>query len=83
MSNSEKIFKNLDKIFPNFSNFLSRYGTGDKQVADWDKSSMVVKSSGSKLILKPNIKKNDKRGAFANDIKNHFVDVCCIGYVAH
>ena len=43
MSNSEKIFKNLDKIFPNFSNFLSRYGTGDKKVADWDKSSMALK----------------------------------------
>tara|TARA_Y100001970_G_scaffold36885_1_gene45512 strand:- start:604 stop:2325 length:1722 start_codon:yes stop_codon:yes gene_type:complete len=74
MAKSDDILKNLDDILPNFAKFLSRYGTGDKQVADWDKSSMVVKSSGSKLILKPNIKKNDKRGAFANDIKNHFVD---------
>lgn len=74
MSKYDDMFKNLDKIFPKFSKFLSGYGSGDKQVADWDKSSMVVKSSGSKMILKPNIAKNDKRRQFAQDIHDHFAN---------
>ena len=74
MSNSEKIFKNLDKIFPNFSNFLSGYGTGDKKVADWDKSSMALKPSKSKLLIKPTIAKDDQRESFSKGIMGHFTD---------
>lgn len=73
-TDSEIIEKNFNKIFDDFASFLSRNGSGDKQVAKWDMTNkyMVEVKNSKRIILRPIIAKNTERSKLVNGIKNTY-----------
>ena len=68
MANSDVIINNLDNIFSgnlSLEKFYQSYGSGseDRNIEPWDSESsvMVVRGSGSKVVLKPRIKSKQER----------------------
>lgn len=68
MANSDVIINNLDNIFSgklSLKSFYQSYGFGseDRNIEEWDSKStaMVVRGSGSKVVLKPRIKSKQER----------------------
>ena len=68
MANSDVIIQNLDNIFLgnlSLEKFYQSYGSGseDRNIEPWDSksSAMVVRGSGSKVVLKPRIKSKQER----------------------
>lgn len=79
MTNSDLIINNLDKIFSgsfSLKNFYESYGSSneDRNIEEWDSSSsaMVVKGSGSKVVLKPRIKSKQEREHLAKETEKFY-----------
>lgn len=79
MANSDVIISNLDNIFSGSSslgNFYRDYGAGneDRNIEPWDSKSnaMVVKGSGSKVVLKPRIKSKQEREHLAKETESFY-----------
>ena len=79
MANSDVIISNLDNIFSgnlSLKSFYQSYGSGneDRNIEDWDSKStaMVVKSSGSKVVLKPRIKSKQEREHLARETEKFY-----------
>lgn len=73
-TDSEIIEKNFIKIFDDFAGFLSRNGSGDKQVAKWDMKNeyMVEVKNSKRIILRPIISKNSERSKLINRIRDSY-----------
>jgi len=79
MANSDLIINNLDNIFSGASSlgkFYSDYGSGseDRNIEPWDSKSsvMVVKGSGTKVVLKPRIKSKQEREHLAKETESFY-----------
>ena len=80
MANSDVIISNLDNIFSgslSLETFYRNYGSGneDRNIEPWDSkssASMVVKGSGSKVILKPRIKSKQEREHLAKETEKFY-----------
>ena len=79
MANSDAIISNLDNIFSgsySLKKFYQSYGSGneDRNIEQWDSKStaMVVKGSGSKVVLKPRIKSKQEREHLAKETKTFY-----------
>lgn len=79
MANSDLIISNLDNIFSGSSSlqkFYQSYGSGneDRNIEQWDSksSAMVVRSSGSKVVLKPRIKSKQEREHLAKETEKFY-----------
>ena len=79
MTNSDLIINNLDNIFSGASSlgkFYSDYGSGseDRNIEPWDSKSsvMVVKGSGTKVVLKPRIKSKQEREHLAKETESFY-----------
>jgi hypothetical protein len=79
MANSDVIISNLDNIFSgtlSLESFYRSYGSGneDRNIEQWDSKStaMVVKGSGSKVVLKPRIKSKQEREHLAKETKTFY-----------
>lgn len=79
MANSDLIISNLDNIFSgpiSLNKFYNSYGSGneDREIEPWDStsSSMVVRSSGSKVVLKPRIKSKQEREHLAKETEKFY-----------
>ena len=79
MANSDVIISNLDNIFSGSSslgNFYRDYGAGneDRNIEPWDSGNkaMVVKGSGSKVVLKPRIKSKQEREHLAKETESFY-----------
>lgn len=79
MVNSDLIISNLDNIFygpSSLKKFYDSYGSGneDRQIESWDSTSsaMVVKNSGSKVVLKPRIKSKQEREHLAKETEKFY-----------
>jgi hypothetical protein len=79
MANSDVIISNLDNIFSgtrSLESFYRSYGSGneDRNIEPWDSksSAMVVKGSGSKVVLKPRIKSKQEREHLAKETEKFY-----------
>ena len=79
MANSDIIISNLDNIFSGSSSlkkFYQSYGSGneDRNIEPWDSNSsaMVVKGSGTKVVLKPRIKSKQEREHLAKETESFY-----------
>lgn len=79
MANSDVIISNLDNIFSgtrSLESFYRSYGSGneDRNIEQWDSKStaMVVKGSGSKVVLKPRIKSKQEREHLAKETETFY-----------
>ena len=79
MANSDVITSNLDNIFSgslSLETFYRNYGSGneDRNIEPWDSKSaaMVVKGSGSKVVLKPRIKSKQEREHLAKETEKFY-----------
>ena len=79
MANSDVIISNLDNIFSgslSLETFYRNYGSGkeDRNIEPWDSKSaaMVVKGSGSKVVLKPRIKSKQEREHLAKETEKFY-----------
>ena len=79
MANSDVIISNLDNIFSgnlSLKRFYQSYGSGseDRNIEEWDSKStaMVVKGSGSKVVLKPRIKSKQEREHLAQETEKFY-----------
>ena len=79
MANSDVIISNLDNIFSgtrSLESFYRSYGSGneDRNIEQWDSKStaMVVKGSGSKVVLKPRIKSKQEREHLAKETEKFY-----------
>ena len=79
MANSDVIISNLDNIFSgnlSLKRFYQSYGSGseDRNIEEWDSKStaMVVKGSGSKVVLKPRIKSKQEREHLAKETEKFY-----------
>ena len=79
MANSDVIISNLDNIFSgnlSLKRFYQSYGSGseDRNIEEWDSKStaMVVKGSGSKVLLKPRIKSKQEREHLAKETEKFY-----------
>lgn len=79
MANSDVIINNLDNIFSgklSLKSFYQSYGSGseDRNIEEWDSKStaMVVKGSGSKVVLKPRIKSKQEREHLAKETEKFY-----------
>lgn len=79
MANSDVIISNLDNIFSgklSLKSFYQSYGSGseDRNIEEWDSKStaMVVKGSGSKVVLKPRIKSKQEREHLAKETEKFY-----------
>ena len=79
MANSDLIISNLDNIFSgsiSLKKFYDSYGSGneDREIESWDSksSAMVVKGSGSKVVLKPRIKSKQEREHLAKETEKFY-----------
>ena len=79
MANSDVIISNLDNIFSgnlSLETFYRNYGSGneDRNIEPWDSesSTMVVRGSGSKVVLKPRIKSKQEREHLAKETEKFY-----------
>ena len=79
MANSDVIINNLDNIFSgklSLKSFYQSYGSGseDRNIEPWDSKSnaMVVRGSGSKVVLKPRIKSKQEREHLAKETEKFY-----------
>ena len=79
MANSDVIISNLDNIFSgklSLKSFYQSYGSGseDRNIEEWNSKStaMVVKGSGSKVVLKPRIKSKQEREHLAKETEKFY-----------
>lgn len=79
MANSDVIKSNLDNIFSgrlSLETFYRTYGSGneDRNIEPWDSksSAMVVRGSGSKVVLKPRIKSKQEREHLAKETEKFY-----------
>ena len=79
MANSDVIIQNLDNIFLgslSLEKFYQSYGSGseDRNIEPWDSksSAMVVRGSGSKVVLKPRIKSKQEREHLAKETEKFY-----------
>lgn len=79
MANSDAIISNLDNIFSgsySLKKFYQSYGSGneDRNIEQWDSKStaMVVKGSGTKVVLKPRIKSKQEREHLAKETESFY-----------
>jgi len=79
MANSDVIISNLDNIFSgslSLETFYRNYGSGneDRNIEPWDSesSAMVVRDSGSKVVLKPRIKSKQEREHLAKETEKFY-----------
>ena len=79
MANSDVIISNLDNIFSgklSLKSFYQSYGSGseDRNIEPWDSksSAMVVRDSGSKVVLKPRIKSKQEREHLAKETEKFY-----------
>ena len=79
MANSDVIISNLDNIFSgnlSLKRFYQSYGSGseDRNIEEWDSksSAMVVRDSGSKVVLKPRIKSKQEREHLAKETESFY-----------
>ncbi len=79
MANSDVIISNLDNIFSgklSLKSFYQSYGSGseDRNIEEWNSKStaMVVKGSGSKVVLKPRIKSKQERENLAKETEKFY-----------
>ena len=79
MANSDVIIQNLDNIFLgslSLEKFYQSYGSGseDRNIEPWDSksSAMVVRGSGSKIVLKPRIKSKQEREHLAKETEKFY-----------
>ena len=79
MANSDVIISNLDNIFSgrlSLETFYRNYGSGneDRNIEPWDSksSAMVVRGSGSKVVLKPRIKSKQEREHLAKETEKFY-----------
>ena len=79
MANSDVIISNLDNIFSgklSLKSFYQSYGSGseDRNIEPWDSGNkaMVVKGSGSKVVLKPRIKSKQEREHLAKETEKFY-----------
>jgi len=79
MANSDLIVNNLDNIFSgsySLEKFYQSYGSGneDRNIEPWDSNSsaMVVKGSGTKVVLKPRIKSKQEREHLAKETESFY-----------